>query len=176
MKQYLTIAGLALALAAGPALAQDETGDDATGSTMRVIPEDAQLPDAVTKEIALPDGASEDARTHSADGLAKANDAREHGRDFGQATAAAARDHAQDGAEENEAADEAAENSAEGRDTAEAAREDGRAFGEAAAAAAAQSREDLEHGSPPSLGDLLPGEVPDAAHVPDQLPAVQEHP
>jgi hypothetical protein len=173
MKHWITIVGWALALAGTSASGQDTANEDAANSTMTVIPQDAELPDAVTKELVLPDEASEAAREHSATGLAKANEAREDGRAFGQATAAAAREHAQDSAQ---AAEEAAQNGAEAREIAQAAREDGRACGEATAAAAAASREDLEHAARPDLGSLLPADLPEVARVPDHLPATPAHP
>jgi hypothetical protein len=173
MKHFLPIVGCAIALAGTSAFGQDEANEGAVISTMTVIPESAELPDAVTKELVLPDEASEAAREHSAEGLAKANAARIDGRAFGQATAAAAREHAQDTAD---AAVEAAHGSAEAHEIALAAREDGRAFGEATAAAAAASREDLAHATRPDLGSLLPGDLPDSARVPDHLPATPSHP
>lgn len=172
MKHFLPIVGCALALAGTSAFGQDDANEHAANSTMTVIPETAELPDAVTKELVLPDEVSEAAREHSAEGLARANAAREDGRAFGQATAAAARGHAGDIGDE---AEEAGQDSAQAREIALAAREDGRAFGEATAAAAAASREDLEHASRPDLGSLLP-DLPDAARVPDHLPATPGRP
>ncbi|HEU4617497.1 MAG TPA: hypothetical protein VFV10_05615 [Gammaproteobacteria bacterium] len=139
MKHVIKIVGMALAFAGVSALAE-EPSDGAAYSTITVIPQAAELPDAVTKEIVLPDEAADAAREHSAEGLAKANEARADGRAFGQATAAAAREHAEDAAEES---DEAAENGAHGHEVAEAARE---------AAAAAHEASDAAH------------EIADAAH------------
>jgi len=170
MRHFWTAAAVALTLMGGPAFGQDrgprdrEATDEATRhleSTMTVIAENADLPEAVTKTLELPKDdtgaylAAQQGVEHSAAGLAKANLAREDGRSFGQATAEAARENAEHGTD------------ADVRDTAEQAREDGRAFAEATAAAAQQNREDLGHGSPPDLGDLLPGRT---------LPTVPDHP
>ena len=76
-----------------------EGGIRALEITMTLLPASAQTPDAVTKTIELPkrpDGSdipSAAGVEHSANGLATANAAREDGRAFGQATAAAAREN-----------------------------------------------------------------------------------
>jgi hypothetical protein len=95
---------LASAFVGGSAIAQEarERGYEraALELTMILIPANAQTPDAVTKTIELPkdDGSgayvpSAQGVEHSAQGLETANAAREDGRAFGQATAAAARDN-----------------------------------------------------------------------------------
>lgn len=55
--------------------------------TIRVVNSPADLPAAVTKTIELPAAAADVARDHAAKGLGTANQAREQGRDFGQAVA-----------------------------------------------------------------------------------------
>jgi hypothetical protein len=95
---------LASAFVGGSAIAQEARarGNEraALELTMVLIPANAQTPDAVTKTIELPkdDGsgayvASAQDVEHSERGLETANAAREDGRAFGQATAAAARDN-----------------------------------------------------------------------------------
>jgi len=76
-KHIFSITGLALMLAAGNALAQDDDGD--LDGTIRLMGHaEAELPDAVTKEITLPGDAEEDSDAvyASADGLTTANEAR----------------------------------------------------------------------------------------------------
>ena len=86
------ISALALALGAASGLAQDDE------PTMRLMPEHAAGPDAVTGDIELPrdvDGEyipSDEGVTHSAEGLAIANAARENGRAFGEEMAAKAQE------------------------------------------------------------------------------------
>ncbi len=55
--------------------------------TIQVVNSPADLPAAVTKTIELPAAASDVARDHAAKGLDTANQARERGREFGQAIA-----------------------------------------------------------------------------------------
>ncbi|HEX5420229.1 MAG TPA: hypothetical protein VFY39_09530 [Gammaproteobacteria bacterium] len=193
MKHFLThfstAAAVTLVVAAGSAMAQDQTSghsrslhaDGNLDVTMTVIGRNAKLPDAVTKQLELPKDdsgayiAAQQGVDHSAKGLGTANAARADGRAFGEATAAAARQHA--------------EVRAEASDTAQLAREEGRAFGEATAAAAQQNREDLEHGAASDLGTLVRGqppidklptlpEVPGAAgiHAHAQIPAIPGRP
>jgi len=91
----LTLAFWALAASAAPAFAQD-SNPRSDALTIRLLPEDAELPDAITREIELPidaDGnltVAEDGEANSTDGLTIANEAREDGRAFGEAAAAAA--------------------------------------------------------------------------------------
>ena len=95
----ITVAGLGLG--ADWTLAQDVPGDDLE-ITMTLMPENGDLPDAVTRELTLPvfpegdEGESipsQQGVDNSADGLATANQAREDGRAFGQEIAAAAQEN-----------------------------------------------------------------------------------
>lgn len=112
----LLIAGCVL----GPgAVAQEPTGDAVPDEepvseelelTMKLMPAGAELPDAVTKTIQLPPAASAQAAEASARGLSTANeakqnrpdgldtaaDARERGREFGDAMAEQARENRED--------------------------------------------------------------------------------
>jgi hypothetical protein len=95
MKQLLLVTAFALALAGTSALADDGDADDGLDVTITLMPEDADLPDAVTAAIELPQDEegpipNEEGVEHSADGLETANLAREDGRAFGEATAASA--------------------------------------------------------------------------------------
>jgi hypothetical protein len=102
MKLLLTITALASAVI-GPAVAQDETERGNKNAvlelTMTLLPANAETPSVVTAAIELPKDASgayipsADGVEHSAPGLSTANLAREDGRAFGQATAAAAREN-----------------------------------------------------------------------------------
>jgi hypothetical protein len=106
MQRPIAIVSLAGAIACGSALAQDAAnrGGKDEGSalelTMALIPANAQSPAAVTATIELPKNDSTGAYIpsaqgveHSADGLDTANLAREEGREFGEATAEAAREN-----------------------------------------------------------------------------------
>jgi hypothetical protein len=91
---------LALVLGASPAFAQDAGEDDGDlDVTMRLLPANAELPDAATREIELPvndEGefrASEQGIENSLAGIETANAAREDGRAFGQEAAAAAQEN-----------------------------------------------------------------------------------
>ena len=101
MKQLLLITGLAAALAAGPVLAQDDV-DEGLDLTITLMPEGAELPEVVTALIELPKDEngeyipSAEGVANSADGLDTANRAREDGRAFGEAAAAAAQDNRED--------------------------------------------------------------------------------
>ncbi len=97
----ITVAGLGLG--ADWTFAQDAPGDDLE-ITMTLMPEDGDLPDAVTRELTLPvfpEGdenagqpiPSQQGVDNSADGLATANQAREAGREFGRQAAAAAQEN-----------------------------------------------------------------------------------
>jgi len=95
-KHIFSITGLALMLAAGNALAQ--AGDGDLDGTIRLMGHaEAELPDAVTKEITLPDDVGEDSEAveASADGLATANEARLR-REEGLTTADEARESSAD--------------------------------------------------------------------------------
>jgi hypothetical protein len=78
---------VALLLAAGTVQAQDE-GEE----TLTLMNSDAELPDAVTEAIVLPDSASAEGVERSAFGLETANAARERGADFGAEMAENARE------------------------------------------------------------------------------------
>jgi hypothetical protein len=159
MKPIAFPALLLLAAAAAHAQGADETvGDDLT---MRLITDaSATLPEAVTRQIELPQSAAEatEASTH---GLATANAAR-------------AGDHPLPGA---------ADQAQDGLDTAAAARDDGRLFGADTAAAARdradtstaeaaqaaeQVREDLgRHASRDDLPEVPHPELPSDVTLPD---------
>ena len=76
-KQYVRALMLACLLGSGTAYA-----DDDLDVTMRMVPTDVDLPDAVTKVITLPPPAPDNARTNAEKGLSTANDARERSRDL----------------------------------------------------------------------------------------------
>jgi uncharacterized protein GlcG (DUF336 family) len=89
MKSYASGAILALALS-NTAWAQQQDLE----VTMDVVPANA-LPDAVTREIKLPDTAVDRAREAAAFGLETANKARQLGREFGREVSQTARDRPQ---------------------------------------------------------------------------------
>jgi hypothetical protein len=94
----LIVAGIALV--ALPAIAQEGAADsDALDLTMVLMPENATLPDAVTRVIELPAAAAEAARENAARGLDQANAARE--RESGPENAAAAGEQGREIAEQN---------------------------------------------------------------------------
>jgi hypothetical protein len=101
MKKISCLTGLAFALVGSLAGAQERSG---RLDTMTLMPEHAVRPDVVTAAIDLPkdlEGAyrpSAQGVENSARGLETANLAREDGRAFGQATAAAARANREDAA------------------------------------------------------------------------------
>lgn len=146
LMKRLTATMLMAALGANPAFAQDDGDDDGNDGgddldvTITVIPEDADLPDAVTAELTLPmdeEGnyiPSEEGVENSAEGLATANEARADGRAFGEAAA--------------EAAQENRENLGSG---------------------SRPDLEDLIPGSPPGIPDDIPGppELPERPEVPE---------
>jgi hypothetical protein len=88
-----------LAIAAWTCVLGNWTFAEDGEQTMTLLPEDAESPDAVTKMLELPKNdegeyiASEEGVTHSAEGLATANAARESGRAFGEEMAANAREN-----------------------------------------------------------------------------------
>ena len=86
-------------LATAGAWAQDD-GDDDDATTMRLMgAAEADLPDAVTKEIVLPESAADQAAMKAADGLLKAEERQER-REHGLETADDARDNASDAADD----------------------------------------------------------------------------
>lgn len=94
----LIIAGIALV--ALPVSAQEGADDgDALDLTMVLMPENATLPDAVTRVIELPAAAAEAARENAARGLEEANAARE--RETGLENAAAASEQGRETAQQN---------------------------------------------------------------------------
>ena len=103
LTKFLITSALVFALSGTWALAQDngdgEDGDSDLDVTMTLLPENAQQPDAVTRELELPrddEGAyraSQEGVENSAAGLEAANLAREDGRAFGQDTAAEAQEN-----------------------------------------------------------------------------------
>ena len=103
MKRLFAITALASAVIGGAATAQDEPERGNKNAvlelTMTLIPMNAESPAVVTAAIELPKDSSGDyipsanGVEHSAPGLDTANVAREDGRAFGQATAAAAREN-----------------------------------------------------------------------------------
>jgi hypothetical protein len=91
MNRKATIVLISLLFYGPVAFAQEEGEDGAVETldvTMRLMPEGATLPDAVTKVIELPAAAADQAREEAASGLETANEARDsHG--AGQAAEAA---------------------------------------------------------------------------------------
>jgi len=104
MKRVFTtttiIAALGLVLGANWAAAQEGPGDD-LDITMTLMPQGADLPDAVTKDLTLPplpeasrnDADPRPGESSSAEGRAIAEQARAEGRAIGQAAAEAAQDN-----------------------------------------------------------------------------------
>ena len=91
---------IAAALVALPVWAQEGSADsDALDLTMVLMPENATLPDAVTRVIVLPAAAAEAARENAARGLDEANAARE--RENGVQNAAEAGEQGRERAQEN---------------------------------------------------------------------------
>jgi len=112
MVHSLTVTGLVLLFTAGAVFAQEDEGD--LEGTIRLMDEaEAELPEAVTREIVLPDNIDVDAAAveASAQGLATANEARQN-RGEGLSIADEARENAAADARENAAdmAEEAREN------------------------------------------------------------------
>jgi hypothetical protein len=105
MRRDLLLTGLAFALTAGYASAQDGDGEDAVDGlevTMTLMPEGGELPELVMALIELPKDEAGDyipnarAVENAARGHETANAAREDGRAFGAAMAAAARENRED--------------------------------------------------------------------------------
>lgn len=81
-RHTVTIFGALLFLCSNPAWTQEEAGDDPTTATIRLMSNaEADLPDAVIKEIKLPENLAEDseAAKNAARGLATANQNRLEG-------------------------------------------------------------------------------------------------
>jgi hypothetical protein len=94
----LIVAGIAFI--ALPVSAQEGAADsDALDLTMVLMPENATLPDAVTRVIELPAAAAEAARENAARGLDEANAARE--REAGLENAAEASEQGRETAQQN---------------------------------------------------------------------------
>jgi hypothetical protein len=93
MRKFTVVLVTALAALASPmAYAQAPPDDDLEGVEMDVMDANGTPNDASTKVLALPDDASPTAVQASQFGLDTANQAREGGAAFGQATAEAARE------------------------------------------------------------------------------------
>jgi len=91
---------IGIALVALPVSAQEgAAGSDALDLTMVLMPENATLPDAVTRVIELPAAAAEAARENAVRGVDEANTARE--RDNGLENAAEAGERGRERAQEN---------------------------------------------------------------------------
>ena len=89
-----------IALIAVPVSAQEGAADsDALDLTMVLMPENATLPDAVTRVIVLPAAAAEAARENAARGLDEANAARD--RETGLENAAEAGEQGRERAQQN---------------------------------------------------------------------------
>ena len=107
MNIWTRIFALGLLLGCSPVWAQDDGGDDGNGTdeaeaTIRLMGKaEAELPDAVTKEITLPASVSEDSAAveNAAKGLETANENRER-REEGLSRADEARDRGAELAEE----------------------------------------------------------------------------
>lgn len=109
VRNLFATAALVWLFGAGNALAQDPDDGDSSEATIRLMGNaEAELPDAVTKEISLPEHLAENANAldNSAKGLSTANENKLR-REQGLATADAARER---GAEMSEAAQENREN------------------------------------------------------------------
>ena len=109
IKLALAVAGLTV-LAAG-AGGQDAAVDNSLDLTMKLLPEGAASPEAITKTIVLPPAASATGVANSENGRARANEARE-ARETGRENAAEARERGR------ELGQEIAEQARENRDNA----------------------------------------------------------
>lgn len=107
MRQASRLFTVALALAFSSSVAFAQGDDDGNNTEdldvfIRVLPANADLPEAATREIELPVDEQGDPRPsdqgveHGGSGLETANAAREDGRTFGQESAAAARENRED--------------------------------------------------------------------------------
>jgi hypothetical protein len=109
IRNTVTVFGALLFLCSNPAWTQEEASDDPTTATIRLMSSaEADLPDAVTKEIKLPENLAEDAEaaTNAARGLATANQNRLEGNQASEK----AEEAQQRGAEMAEAAQDNREN------------------------------------------------------------------
>jgi hypothetical protein len=98
----LTLAAAALLLSANPAWTADEADDDSAESTIRLMgAAEVELPEAVTKEIMLPESLREDFKSveKAANGLETANKNRER-RESGLSNADEARERGENRADE----------------------------------------------------------------------------
>lgn len=196
MKYLSAVAALALGLSATAAFAQNgndanQNGANATGgldATLTVLPQNAQVPSAVTDRIQIPqqgiDTANSarvaasakskgDGQSFGAETAANAQD-KQDGRSFGAATAAAAQ------AREDSQDSEDSQDHLDGQANAEVAQEleDGaRAFGDETSTAAREDHEAFSQGSRPPVpdGQTTPPDVQSLPAVQD-LPAVQGPP
>ena len=91
----LAILATALMVVAAGARAQDAESNDSLDLTMKLLPEGAASPEAITKTIALPPAASASGVANSENGRARANEARE-ARETGRENAAEARERGRD--------------------------------------------------------------------------------
>jgi len=101
-RKQVLIGTAALLISYGGAWAQGDEGDEGAETTIRLMgAAGAELPNAVTKEIFLPESVTEDSAAveKAASGLATANENR-MGREDGLSTADAAREHGAEMAEE----------------------------------------------------------------------------
>lgn len=76
IRNTVTVFGALLFLCSNPAWTQEEGNDDPTTATIRLMSNaEADLPDAVTKEIRLPENLAEDSKAaeNAARGLSTAN-------------------------------------------------------------------------------------------------------
>lgn len=147
--------GVAAALLAAGAAGQEPRVDrDTLELTMRVLPEGARTPDAVTRTIELPRPAAPAAIENGQRGLERANETAQ-GRDDGRGAADSARGRGP--ASGRDVAAEARERGA-GGDVAAEARERGREAGREAADQARENRDDAGRGEPgrgePGRGEL----------------------
>ena len=81
-KQTIALLGAALLFSSSPAWTQETADEDPTSATIRLMSNaEAELPDAVTREIKLPENLAEDteAVTNSVRGLTTANQNRLEG-------------------------------------------------------------------------------------------------
>ena len=149
-RHLLVLSALAVSLSGGWVFAQ-EGGEESAGEdsdaglelTMRMLPANAEVPDAATRDLVLPTRIdevtgeavpipSEQGQLHGGLGLERANEARQN------------------------VLGNAAEN--------------GREIGEAAAEAAQNNREELGRGTRPDLNDLRPEQVPVDVPGPPEIP------
>jgi hypothetical protein len=137
----IILAAAALSLF-GTLHAQESGGDDSLEITMRLLPAGAASPEAITKTIELPASASPTGVENSANGLRRANEAREaRGADHDRAD------------EAHDRADEARERANQASEKADEARERGREFGAETAEQARENRDNATRGDRPDRPD-----------------------